>query len=123
MFTVLTLEVGGAVVEEHDADGAAVVLVHHPCAGVYEVLDRQPRSRRDAGVRAGRARNGQVRGDDGLAPRGDHHSRRTASADYRQRTIGSTIASSQHSRALRAMHLSSQQSLWPIMHQTTGDRE
>ena len=47
----------------------AVFCVASTC--VDEVLDCQARSRRDAGVGAGRARDGQVRGDHCLAVRRD----------------------------------------------------
>lgn len=63
----LTLEGRVAVVEQHHAHLAAVVLVHHAGARVDKVLDGQARPRRHARVRAGRARNLQARLHDGAA--------------------------------------------------------
>ena len=51
---ILTFKGGLPVVEEDDADLAAVVLVHDAGPCVDKVLDGESRARGDAGVGAGR---------------------------------------------------------------------
>ena len=65
------MEVLARVVEQHDADLAAVVLVDDARARVEELLDGQARARGDPGVGAGRGGDGEARGDDGAVAGGD----------------------------------------------------
>jgi len=59
------------VVEEDHADGPAVVEVDDPGARVDELLEREARAGRDAGVGAPGDGDGQVGGDEALAAGGD----------------------------------------------------
>ena len=63
--SLLTVEVLARVVEQHDADLAAVVLVDDAGARVDELFDGEARARGDPGVGARGGGDGESRGDDG----------------------------------------------------------
>lgn len=71
-FQKRTLEIFVAVVEQHDAHVAAVVLVHDARARGNAILYSQARTGGHPAVGAGRHRNGQVGFDQTLAPSGNH---------------------------------------------------
>ena len=65
------MEVLARVVEQHDADLAAVVLVDDARSRVDEFLDCESRTRSDSGVGAVGGSDGEARGDDGAVAGGD----------------------------------------------------